>query len=120
MKRLTVLCNVVLAALSLMIVVTEGFPRQPAYLALTVLMVLVPIVMVFVMARTPGSGGPLVPCVAILCNLLLLGLTAWAIVVQYPYPEGPSVIPFAVLAVLTPALSVAALRRAARPGPPAS
>ena len=120
MKALTVLCNVVLAALSVMIVATEGFPKEPAYIALTALIVLVPIFTVFVMARKPGSGGPNLPRVAILCNLLLLGLAAWAMIVQYPYPEGPSVIPFAVLAMLTPALSGAALGRATRPAPTAN
>jgi hypothetical protein len=114
MKRLTVVCNVVLAALSLMIVVTEGFPKEPAYVALTVLIVLVPVFTVFAVARKPGVGGANVLLYTILCNLALLGLAAWAMVVQYPYPEGPSVIPFAVLAVFTPGLSAATLFRAAR------
>jgi hypothetical protein len=114
MKRLTILCNVVLAVLSLMIVVTEGFPQEPAYVALTVLIVLVPVFTVFAIVRRPGGGGANILPFAIFCNLVLLGLAAWAMVVQYPYAEGPSVIPFAVLAAFTPGLSVTTLLGAAR------
>ena len=48
---------------------------------------------------------------AILCNLVLVGFSGWAAIAQYPYPEGNSVIPFALLAVFTPIISAVTLLR---------
>jgi len=115
MKTLTILCCVVLAALSVMEVVTEGLPGRPSQWALTALIVLVPTFTVFVLSGKPGRGWAGVPGVAVLCNLVLLGVTCWAAVTQYPYPEGSGVIPFVVLALLTPVLSLVVLRRAVQP-----
>jgi cytochrome bd-type quinol oxidase subunit 2 len=115
MKTLTILCNVALAAMSALEVVTEGLPAQPPQWALAALIVLVPVFTVFVITRKPGRGGGSLPGLAVLCNLVLLGVTCWAAVAQYPYPEGPGIVPFVALAILTPVLSLAALRRAVRP-----
>ncbi len=49
--------------------------------------------------------------VAIICNIVLLGFVCWAIVDQYPHPEEDGVIPFAVLTVMTPILTLVALIR---------
>jgi hypothetical protein len=49
--------------------------------------------------------------VAAVCNLVLLGLTAWAYADQYPHPEEPGFTAFTVLMVLTPIVSLAALVR---------
>jgi hypothetical protein len=51
---------------------------------------------------------------AVLCNLVLLGAACWAAVAQYPYPEGNSAIPFAVLGVCMPILNLMALLSAGR------
>ena len=115
MKTLTVLCNVVLAAMSVVEVVTEGLPERPSQWVLAALIVLVPIFTVYVITRSPGRGGASVPGPAVIGNLVLLGVTCWVAVAQYPYPEGPGVLPFVALAILTPVLSLAALRRAVRP-----
>ena len=115
MKTLTILCNVALAAMSVLELVTEGLPEQPSHWALAALIVFVPAFTVFVITRRPDTGGAGVPGLAVLCNLVLLGVTCWAAVAQYPYPEGPGIIPFVALAILTPVLSLAALRRTVRP-----
>jgi hypothetical protein len=100
---------------------TEGVPREPRYLVLTLLMLLVPMFSGIVLllqrrglqglsatddesstARLAGSG-------AVLSNVVLLGASGWAAVAQYPDAEGNSVIPFAVLAVCTPILTLMAL-----------
>jgi cytochrome bd-type quinol oxidase subunit 2 len=115
MKTLTILCNVALAAMSALEVVTEGLPEQPSQWALAVLIVFVPVFTVFVLLRRQDTGGASVPGLAVLCNLVLLVVTCWAAAAQYPYPEGPGIIPFVALAILTPVLSLATLRRAVRP-----
>jgi len=40
------------------------------------------------------------------CFIVLIGFTCWAAVAQYSYPEGTSVIPFGVLMVFTPIISL--------------
>jgi hypothetical protein len=116
MKTATIPCNAALAALSLLIVVTEGLPNGAIHRALTGLIIVVPILTVYAVTRTAGGAGPGVRLLAVLGNLSLLGLVCWAIVTQYPYPEGPSVIPFAMLAVFTPGLSLAVLLSQVRGG----
>jgi hypothetical protein len=117
MKTLAVLCNVVLAAITCAIVATEGLPAKPVFLAFTLLMMLVPAVAVAAIRwrpaagrRSPGSVATL--GIAAVGCLVLLGFVCWALVSQYPYPEGASMIPLGALALLTPALSLVVLRRA--------
>jgi len=112
MKTLAPLSNIVLVAVTCLIVVTEGLPVGPFYLAFTLLMFLVPVLTVVALARRSSAGGSAVRMAAAVGSLVLLAAVCWALVAQYPSPEGAGVIPFAVLAVLTPALSVAALLRA--------
>jgi hypothetical protein len=45
----------------------------------------------------------------VLSNLVLLAFSSWAIVDQYPHPEDGGVIPYAVLVVVTPIISLVAL-----------
>jgi len=49
--------------------------------------------------------------VAVVCNLVLVGFSCWAAVAQYPYPEGNGVIPFGLLMVFTPIISLVVLFR---------
>lgn len=116
-----IVCNVVLFAITGLIILTEGVPRHAHYLVLTLLVLLVPLLSAVVLVRKriapqglstddDGSLGiTLTTRAAVLCNLVLFGASCWAVVAQYPYPEGNSVIPFAVLAVCTPILSLMAL-----------
>jgi hypothetical protein len=139
MKTPALLCNLALFALMGGIVATEGIPERPAYAAFTVVMLWAPAFTAFVIMRrlpdrgrpgpaantgtsaapSPGGGpdsrGMVMPRIAASTNLVLSGFVCWALVSQYPYPEGRSVIPYAVVALLTPLLSLAVLVRAARP-----
>jgi hypothetical protein len=47
--------------------------------------------------------------VAVFCNFVLVGFSCWAAVAQYPYPEGNGVIPFGLLMVFTPIVSLVVL-----------
>jgi hypothetical protein len=130
MGTAAIVCNIVLIAITGVIILTEGVPRDARYLVLTLLMLLVPLLSAVVLVRARiAPQGPstdddrslaitLTNRAAVLCNLVLFGASCWAVVAQYPYPEGNSVIPFAVLTVCTPILSLMALlgggRRAMR------
>jgi len=112
MKALALICNVLLFVVTSFVVATEGVPGRPAYAAFTMVMLLVPAFTAFILTRRPPDGGALTLRLAALCNLVLVGLVCWALVGQYPYPEGSGVIPFAGLALMAPILSLAASRRA--------
>ena len=130
MRTAAIVCNVAVLAITWLIILTEGVPRDPRYVALTLLVLLVPLLSAVVLVRKRiGPQGPstiverlsaitLADRAAVRCNLVLLGASCWAVVAQYPYPEGNSVIPFAVLTVCTPILSLMAVlgggRRAMR------
>jgi hypothetical protein len=126
MRVAAIVFNVVLCAITGPTILTEGLPREPRYLALTLLVLLVPLLTAVALVRQRmappwpaarrdgGSADTLANSAAVLCNLVLLGASCWAAVAQYPYPEGNSVIPFAVLAVCTPILSLLALLRSGR------
>jgi len=126
MRTAALVCNVVLLAITGLIILTEGLPREGRYLVLTLLMLLIPLLSLVVLVRqraapprpSAENAGPsantLANRAAVMGNLLLFGASCWAAVAQYPYPEGNSVIPFAVLAVCTPILSLLALLRGGR------
>jgi hypothetical protein len=126
MKTAAIVCNAVLFAVTGFIILTEGVPRDARHLALTLLMLLVPLLtaVVFLRERVPPQGPTaddrgsstitLAKRAAVLCNVALFAASCWAVVVQYPYPEGNSVIPFAALTLWTPILSLMALRGGGR------
>ena len=121
MRTVAVVCNIVLFVITCFIVLTEGIPKGAPYLILTLLPLLVPILSLVVLLRggrrlqeqkthdDPSSMSVLANSMAIFCNLVLIGFSCWAAVAQYPYPEGNGVIPFALLMVFTPILTVAVL-----------
>ena len=123
MKIVAVACNVVLFAVTCFIVLTEGIPREAPYLILTLLPLSVPILSLVVLLRggvtregqrtrdDPSSGSTLINRVAVFFNLVLAAFSCWAAIAQYPYPEGSGVIPFALLMVFTPIISVVVLFR---------
>ena len=122
MRAAAIGCNAVLFVISCMIVLTEGMQSRARYLVLTLLVLLVPLFSAVLLARQhvasrgqhAGDGGRLggtaTHWAAVLCNVVLLTASCWAAVAQYPYSEGSAMIPFALLAVATPILSLVALR----------
>jgi hypothetical protein len=121
MRTAAIVCNVVVLTMTGVILLTEGVPRHARYLVLTLLVLLVPLFTAVVLVREriapPGSSTDsdrwstmtLTNRAVVLCNLVLLGASCWESVAQYPYPEGNSVIPFAVLTICAPILSLMAL-----------
>jgi hypothetical protein len=116
-----VICNVVLLAFTGVVLVTDGVSREGPYVVFTLLLLLVPILSVVALVRrggnrpdlgthdVPSSRSTVTKRVAVSSNLVWLAFSCWAIVDQYPHPADAGVIPFAVLVVVTPIVSLAAL-----------
>ena len=135
MRNLALACNVVLFGIVCLLILNEGMPAEALYRVFTVLALLTPVLTLIALLRfgatrqEQGTSGNPTPLSALAryavaaCNLLLLGFTCWASVVQYPYPEGNSIIPFVLLMALTPVISLVALflgrtrRPQEQPGP---
>jgi len=56
MKTLVILCNIISVLFHCFVLATDGLPTKPAYIILTMLMLLIPIFTVFVLVRS-GAGG---------------------------------------------------------------
>jgi len=129
MKTVAAVCNIGLFLFTFAVLATEGVSARPLYLALTLLLLAVPLLTSVLLLRgrmaprdeqtAPeplSAAGTSAGRVAVIGNLALIGLVCWAIADAYPHPEESGVIPYAVLAVLTPVLSVVALLGRTRHG----
>ena len=118
MTIVAVVCNVVLFLFTCFVLWTEGSSKGGGYIVLTVLLLLIPILSSAVILRggaRDGWMGSQGKTVAAIGNIALLGFVIWAVASTYPHPEEPGVIPFTVICVLTPILTLlVVLRRGAR------
>jgi hypothetical protein len=135
MRGLTVTCNLVLLLFTLFVLATDWLPEQAAYVAFTLLLLLIPTFTAFALLRRgvggsgpglPGTGetredqpetGAALPGtillvrVAVVANLVLLAAVCWALVDQSPHPKEEGFLAYAVLTLLTPVLSAIVLVR---------
>ncbi len=116
MRIVAIVCNVLVLGATGASVVTEGMPRQTGDLALTLAVLGVALLSAIVLAagragaRVPSTGlFVLAERTSVVCNVLVFAACLWVAVGRYPYPEGNSIIPFAVLLVATPIMTVIAL-----------
>jgi len=107
MKILAIICNAVLVGFTCLVLVTDGPPQGAGYIVLTLLTLLVPIFTSVVLLRFSKSAT--MKIVVGIFNIVLLGFTCWALVDQYPHPNEEGFIPYVVLVMLTPILSLVAL-----------
>ncbi len=114
MKTLAVLCSIASFLFTCMVFVTDGMSGEFVYAVFGVLLLLVPVLTVLALAGggTVEVRRALKP-IAAGANIALLGFIAWAIVDQYPHPQEPGFIPYALLTVFTPILSAFVLLRSA-------
>jgi len=113
MKYLVLVCNIVALAFTLLVIGTDGLATQASYIALTLLLIIIPFFTILALARPhtlPGSSTTTLRFAAI-ANLILLGFVCWALVDQHPHPTESGFVPYAVLMVLTPLLSAVTLFR---------
>ena len=113
MKIVALICNVVLFLFTCFVLITEGSSRQIAYIVLTLVLLLVPILNVVALSRSGVAA--VMRIAAIICNIVLAGIICWAFVDQYPHPDEGSVIAnillivYMLLVALTPILSAVVL-----------
>ena len=113
MSITAVVGNVALFLFTVVVLWTEGPSKGGGYVALTTLMLVVPVLSAVAILR----GGPedwlrsRLKAAAAVANVVLLALLFWAMAASYPYPEGNGVIPFAAACVAAPVLNLLALLR---------
>jgi hypothetical protein len=118
MRRLAIVCNIVVFMFTCFVVATDGAPEKNPYIAFTLLALLIPVVSALVLWRAgsdAGSGpGAAIRLATIVCNVALLAAICWAFVDQYPHPDEEGFVPYVVLMAITPILTVVALLRRKR------
>lgn len=127
MKILAVVSNIVLLAFTLGVLATDGAPTATVYVALTALLLVVPLLNIFaVIDRWPdgdaspgGRGrmrrGKLLRLALAALNVVLIAFVCWAVVDQYPHPEEEGLIAFIAVTLLVPLLSSIVLLRSVLP-----
>lgn len=133
MNIVAAICNVLLFGFTCVVLLSEGTSKETGYIVLTLLLLLMPILSLVVIVPSGASNGWLalhmkrkslrerrridnlasmstvMELVAVIGNIALLGFVCWAFVNSYPHPEEDGFIPFALLSVLTPILSLVAI-----------
>lgn len=111
MKTLAVVCNVVLFAFTLFVILTEGASKDPVYVVFGVMLIAIPIVNVILISRMrkndmDANQDTTARVGVAIGNLVMLGLAVWAIIDQYPHPDEAGVIEYTILVLGTPILSM--------------
>ena len=138
MNLITLIVNVILLVFSCLVFITDGVNTQAPYLALSLLLILVPALNVFLVLNVLKNLGWLdfrfkakpyaeseknesrstrngrIGVFAIICNLLLFGFICWAYASQYPHPSDPGFIWYSVFLFLTPLLGLMSSYRSFR------
>jgi hypothetical protein len=107
MKVAAIICNILSLAFTGLVFVTDGPAREPIYVVFGLLLLLVPLLSLAVLSRFSKNAA--LKIMAGILNIVLLGFIGWALVDQYPHPNEEGFIPYVVLMVLTPMLTLAAL-----------
>ncbi len=133
MKIVTLICNIALLGFTCLLFLFEGISKEAAYIVFTLLLLLVPILNIMLIFGNPVNFGywtskmknrtteeqrkvdeqssiyPVMKIVVLILNIALLGFASWSIVSNYPHPAEAGVLPYALLVVLTPILSLIAI-----------
>ena len=115
MKAVSILVNLALSLFTLFVLLTDGIPTESRFIALSLLLLLVPGLTAMVINRAhpaPSRRDVFLTRAAVVCNLGLLGAACWSFVTQFPsHPKEAGLVPFVVLTFVAPALSLLVLRR---------
>ena len=121
MRIVAVVCNIVLCAFTCFVLLTDGISKEVPYQIFSLLLLLVPILSTVVLLR---SGMPfqmqktrddrslintVANRVAIISNIVLVLLSCWAIVAQYPHPKDDGLIAYTLFVVFTPIINIVVL-----------
>jgi predicted MFS family arabinose efflux permease len=115
MKAVSILVNLGLSLFTLFVLLTDGMPTEARFIALSLLVLLVPGLTALVINQvhpTPSRSDVFLTRAAAVCNLGLLGAACWALVTQFPsHPKEAGLVPYVALTLAAPALSLFVLRR---------
>ncbi len=135
MKTLAVICNAALFGFTCLVLLVDGPPEGASYIVFTLWLLFTLILSSVVISRTGANEGlAAIPrardllenerktrdrslssnatrILAITSNVVLLGFICWAFVDQFPHPQEEGLIPYTILIVLTPVLSLMVLVR---------
>lgn len=109
MRLLAIVCNALSCLFTCLVVATDGLSREPAYVLFALLLVVVPLFTAYALGSRVGRASASTRRAAIIGNVVLLASIAAAIVAQYPHPNEPGFIPYVLLMVFTPVLSIVTL-----------
>ncbi len=115
MKAVCILVNLGLSLFTLLVLLTDGIPTEARLIGLSLLVLLVPGLTAMVINRvhpTPSRRDVFLTRAAAVCNLGLLGAACWALVTQFSsHPKEAGLVPYVVLTLAAPALSLFVLQR---------
>jgi hypothetical protein len=115
MRPVSILFNLALSLFTLLVLITDGLPREAHFIAFSFLLLLVPVLTAVVIQRFGGprqARGPYLGWGTALCNVVLLAASSSAVVTQYPsHPPEAGLLPFTLLALFVPLLSLFVLSR---------
>ena len=104
MKILAIVCNVLFWAFICIVFVTDGLP-QGADILWSLVPFVAPILNVAVIRFLP-SPSRVLKIVALIINIIWLGIAGWLILARYPsHPQEEGLIAYVALFALTPLLS---------------
>ena len=112
MRTTAMLCSMALFAFTALVLVVDGLPAGTPFMALMLLALLVPLGSSLGLMRS--SRGAVARSAMALGNLALFVLAVWALANRFPRLEEKGTVAYALLLVLTPLLSLAALAKARR------
>ncbi len=133
MKIIAVICNIILFFFTCLVLKTDGLPMETAYIIFTLWMLLSQILNAVVISRFGTiegwmrmskknwklekqnksddrlSASTILRIAAIVGNIGQIGFVCWALTDQYPHPQEEGFIPYVMMTVFTPLLSLAVL-----------
>jgi hypothetical protein len=125
MATAAIFCNGAIFAITGLVILTRGLSSRLPYVVLALLMLFVPLFTATVLVLRKRAAGPAESRgmtrgerATIALNLAQFAAAASSAIAQYPYAPGGTLLPFAVLAVGTPVLNVAAVLAGVRRSSP--
>ncbi len=110
MRNASILVNVALSLFTLLVLVTDGMPDEARFIALSLLVLLLPAATAVVIRR---SGSVVVNWAAVAGNVILLAAVTWLVATQYPsHPKESGLLTYTILAFAAPVFSLIVLLRA--------
>ena len=108
MKTAALIADVVLFLFTFFVLLTDGFPKETAYIVFTVWILLTLILSSYIFSRNLSSVSAIFKTAAVIFNIVFLAFAFWSFADQYSHPEEPGFLPF-VLMIAAPVLNLLVL-----------